>query len=215
MNRAIAASFCTLFLPSVAWAEVEVSIYAGTLPANAADVAIRSDDSMANTQTAAPWVGHATVTPRTYGIRATRWRSPSFGYGVELSRSSLDLDEGNLPPGYTAFAFANQLNTLTVNAYRRWSSVLGDVSPYVGGGVGLSVPHLEAENHGFETDNYQISGAAATVIAGATYPINDQWSVFGEYKGTYSANSADLDGGDTVETDLITNALNLGLSFSF
>ena len=51
--------------------------------------------------------------------------------------------------------------------------------------------------------------------AGASYDLNDQWAVFGEYQGTYSMNQIDLDSGGSLETDIITNALNLGVSFSF
>jgi len=60
-----------------------------------------------------------------------------------------------------------------------------------------------------------LTGPAATLIAGASLPINDQWSVFGEYNGTYSTNTAELDSGGTLETDIATNALNVGVSFNF
>ena len=36
-----------------------------------------------------------------------------------------------------------------------------------------------------------------------------------EYKGTYSKNDVDLDGGGNLETNIVTNALNLGVSFNF
>jgi len=120
-----------------------------------------------------------------------------------------------LPDGYDVLEFTDGLNILTVNAYRRWSSAFGDVSPYVGGGVGVSIPHVEVTNGSSDTFGYQLTGPAATWIAGATYPINEQWSVFGEYKGTYSSNTADLDTDGTLETDIFTNAVNLGLSFNF
>ena len=40
-------------------------------------------------------------------------------------------------------------------------------------------------------------------------------SLFGEYKFTYSQSEADFNGGGTLNTDIITNALNVGVSFSF
>ena len=61
----------------------------------------------------------------------------------------------------------------------------------------------------------QDNSPAATLIAGVEYPINDTWSVFGEYKGTYSRNEAELDSGGTLETNIVTNALNVGVSFNF
>ena len=39
--------------------------------------------------------------------------------------------------------------------------------------------------------------------------------VFGEYKGTYSVNEADLTNGGTLKSDIVTNAINVGVSFSF
>ena len=53
------------------------------------------------------------------------------------------------------------------------------------------------------------------LLAGASYPINDRWSVYGEYQFTYSWNEADLDGGGSLNTDIKTNALNVGLSLKF
>ena len=111
--------------------------------------------------------------------------------------------------------FTDGLNTLTLNAYRRWNQQFGDFTPYVGGGVGVSVPHVEVITNTSRTAGFQITGPAATWIAGASYPINDEWSVFGEYKGTYTLNKGDLDTGGTVETNVITNAVNVGVSFSF
>ena len=60
-----------------------------------------------------------------------------------------------------------------------------------------------------------MTGPAATLIAGASYPINDKWSVFSDYKSTYSQNKADFDDGSTLETNIVTNAVNLGLNFRF
>ena len=72
----------------------------------------------------------------------------------------------------------------------------------------------DTEN-GSETFGYQMTGPAVALIAGASYPINDNFSLFGEYKGTYSMNAAELDGGGTLETDIVTNSVNLGVSFNF
>ncbi|NBQ51775.1 MAG: lipid A oxidase, partial [Marivivens sp.] len=50
---------------------------------------------------------------------------------------------------------------------------------------------------------------------GAKYDINDTWAVFGEYQFTYSKQDIDLDNGGNVQFNLITNALNVGLSYTF
>jgi lipid A oxidase len=53
------------------------------------------------------------------------------------------------------------------------------------------------------------------IHAGASHAISERWAVFGEYQGTYVWLDVDMDGGGSLETQLATNALNLGLSFAF
>jgi len=215
MKRAIAASICLYFLPTFALAEVELSFYGGIQSSPSSRVSIRDDDVIADDDFTVDWEGRSFDAPIYYGIRATNWRSEKFGYGIDFTHNKVYPENDELPDGYDVLEFTDGLNILTVNAYRRWSSAFGDVSPYVGGGVGVSIPHVEVTNGSSDTFGYQLTGPAATWIAGATYPINEQWSVFGEYKGTYSSNTADLDTDGTLETDIFTNAVNLGLSFNF
>ena len=215
MKRAIAVSICLYLLPTFALAEVELSFYGGIQSSPSSRVSIRDDDVIADDDFTVDWEGRSFDAPIYYGIRATNWRSEKFGYGIDFTHNKVYPENDELPDGYDVLEFTDGLNILTVNAYRRWSSAFGDVSPYVGGGVGVSIPHVEVTNGSSDTFGYQLTGPAATWIAGATYPINEQWSVFGEYKGTYSSNTADLDTDGTLETDIFTNAVNLGLSFNF
>lgn len=215
MNRAFALLACLLLAPASAFAEVELSFYGGVQSAPSSDVSIRGDDVVADDDFTQDWEGRSAEAPIYYGVRATRWQSPSFGYGLDFAHNKVYPTDDNLPAGYDVLEFTDGLNTLTVNAYRRWDQAFGEVTPYVGGGLGVALPHVEVTNGESETFGYQLTGPAATVIAGATYDINEQWSVFGEYKGTYSANTADLDTGGTLETDIVTNAVNVGVSFNF
>lgn len=214
MTRLAAALLIAFLLPIQAFAQVELSFYGGAQSAPASDVAIR-DDVIGNDDFRVQWEGRSFTAPIYYGIRATQWQTPSFGYGLDFAHNKIYPQDGQLPAGYSRLEFTDGLNTLTLNAYRRWSNVLGDVSPYVGGGVGLAIPHVEVSAAGSRTYGFQITGPAATWVAGASMPINDQFSVFGEYKGTFSSNTGDLDSGGTVATDVFTNALNLGVSFNF
>lgn len=215
MNRIFAISICVILATSAAAAEVELSFYGGVQSAPSSDVSIRSDDSIPDDDFSIAWEGRSFEAPPYYGIRATKWRTEEFGYGLDFTHNKVYPKDDEPPAGYDVLEFTDGLNTLTVNAYRRWSDAFGEVSPYIGGGVGVSVPYVEVANGDSETFSYQLTGPAATWIAGASYPINDQWSVFGEYKGTFSSNTADLDTGGTLETDIVTNAVNLGLSFNF
>lgn len=209
MTRIITLCIALLAMPTFAPAQVELSFYGGGQTAPASEVLIRD-----------PFTGAEDLnvewdTPPYYGLRATQWRSPTFGFGIDFARNKVGASEDSLPDDYTELQFTDGLNTLTLNAYRRWSNVVGDLTPYIGGGLGVALPRVEVAAAGSETDAYQLTGPAATLIAGASMPINDQWSLFGEYKGTISANTADLESGGTLETDVITNALNVGVSFNF
>lgn len=213
--RAFYLACCLLAAPTFAAAQVELSFYSGVQSAPASDVSIRGNTIIPDDDFEVSWEGRSASAPIYYGIRATRWQSPTFGYGLDFAHNKVYPEDGSLPAGYDVLEFTDGLNTLTVNAYRKWPGALGPVSPYVGGGLGVSIPHVEVTYGASETFGYQLTGAAATWIAGASYPINDKFSVFGEYKGTFSANSASLDDGGTVDSDIFTNAVNLGVSFNF
>ena len=201
--------------PALAAAEVELSFYGGAQSAPHSDVFISGDPAYPD-KTFVGWAGKSFEAPPYYGLRATYWGSDTFGYGLDFTHSKIYPKDGELAgTPFTRLEFTDGLNTLTVNAYRRWPDSWGAVTPYVGGGLGLAIPHVEVSNGVTETEGYQVTGPAATVIAGASYPLTDDWAIFGEYKGTYSSNTADLDGGGTLETDVITNAVNVGVSFSF
>ncbi len=215
MKAALAICFALWVGPTAVSAEVELSFYGGIQSAPSSDISIRDDDILADDDFSVDWEGRSGTAPIYYGFRATRWRSETFGFGLDFAHNKVYPKDGELPAGYEVLEFTDGLNTLTVNAYRRWDNAFGDMTPYVGGGIGVALPHVEVTNGASETFGYQLTGPAATVIAGASYPINDQLSVFGEYKGTFSSNSAELDSGGTLETDIMTNAVNFGVSFNF
>ncbi len=214
MKRALLLCIGLLVVPTFAAAQVELSFYGGVQSAPSSDIAIR-DTVIGNDNFSLDWEGRSFEAPPYYGIRATRWQSPSFGFGLDFAHNKVYPTSDSLPAGYDVLEFTDGLNTLTVNAYRRWEQGLGNISPYVGGGIGVALPHVEVTNGASETLGYQLTGPAATWIAGASMPINERWSVFGEYKGTFSSNTADLDSGGTLEADIFTNAVNVGVSFNF
>lgn len=212
MIRAIAFCIALFALSTSAAAQVELSFYSGAQSAAPSHVTIREFGAAADTF-ALDWEGRSLQAPIYYGLRATAWRGDQLGLGLDFAHNK--IYPNTLPDDYGVLEMTDGLNTLTVNAYRRWDDIMDGVQPYVGGGIGISIPHVEVETTDQATSGYQLTGAAATWIAGATVPINDRWSVFGEYKGTYTANSADLDSGGTLETNVLTNAVNIGVSFNF
>lgn len=201
--------------PSLARAEVEISLYSGLQSAPTSDITIRGDDTIPDSDFSQVWEGQSLEWPIYGGFRITQWRSDSFGWGLDYAHNKTRPPEGELRPGFNALEFTDGLNTWTINAYRRWPDIFAGATPYVGGGLGLSAPGVEVRYNGIETFNYQITGPAVTWLAGVSYPLNDRWSLFGEYKGTYTQNRVDLIGGGTLDSDIVTNAINIGVTYAY
>lgn len=197
-------------------AETEVSVYGGVQTSPHSRVFVDDPDGIGTTDFLVNWQGRSFEMPPYYGVRATWWRNQTLGFGLDFAHNKVYAPDSTLSDeGFTTLEFSDGINILTANAYRRWQDSAFGLTPYIGGGFGISVPRVEVTAAGTNTDEYQFTGPAATVIAGASYPVSSGMSIFGEYKGTYSQNTADLEAGGTLETDIVTNALNVGVSFSF
>ena len=148
-------------------------------------------------------------------MRVTWWieQKPNWGVSLEYTHAKVYADP--MPAGWNRFEFTDGLNIFTLNALYRWKEEGRAWTPYVGAGLGISMPHVEVQTSTAapQTFEYQIGGAAFQVQAGIDYQINDWFSVFGEYKGNYTMNDVDLVGGGSMDTDIVTNAFNIGLSF--
>lgn len=200
---------------SQAHAETEVSVYSGYQTSPHSEVELVDHANFGTTKFTAGWLGKSFALPPYYGIRATRWNG-NWGWGAEFTHSKVYADAETLSKsGFEHLEMTDGVNILTVNAMYRWDTALHNLTPYVGGGVGVAVPHFEATSNSDKTANYQMTGPALRLTAGASYKMNERWSVFGEYQGTYSRNEADFDQGGVLKTNLITNALNIGVSFGF
>ncbi|MGR3433906.1 MAG: outer membrane protein [Shimia sp.] len=205
---------------SQAAAEWEVSVYTGIQEAPHSNV--RGTDPTnpngPNVSFGTAWAGRSFEAPPYYGLRATWWRDARLGFGVEVNHAKVYADGPNAAAaGYSDFELTDGINYVTANVMRRFPDTsYAGFTPYVGAGLGVAVPHVDITTTGGQrTFEYQLTGPAAVVMAGASRPITDRASVFVEYKGAFSQNTFDLEGGGELETDLVTNALNLGLSFRF
>lgn len=165
------------------------------------------------------WEGRSFDMPPYYGLRGTWWRSETLGYALEFTHAKVYApDDEKAAAGFSRMEFTDGLNLLTLGVTRRWPGVWGGgaVTPYLGAGLGVAVPHVDVTSAGGErTFGYQLTGAALRLTAGARYAINDRWSAFGEYQFTASQNDADLEGGGSLSTRIITNAVNVGVGYSF
>ena len=207
----VSAAIVTVSLgsASVAQAEVQLSFYTGTQSAPHSKI----DDSVLG-EARVKWLGKSFEAPPYYGLRATWWKSDKWGFGIEVNHAKV-YAENPTALGYDVLEFTDGLNLITANVFRRFPNA-GRFTPYVGGGLGIAVPHVEIQRAGeSKTFEYQLTGPAAILVFGTSYEINDKWSLFAEYKGSYSMNKAKVDAGGTLSTNIVTNALNLGVSYSF
>lgn len=188
-----------LLAAAPAAAEVELSFYGGWAGAPDAGVTISGDAVLPDSG-----VEDGAEVDSQVGFRATLWNESDFGVALDFSR----FGEGE-GAADDDLSFGG-MDTLTVSGLRRWEDAFEGVTPYVGAGVGVAVTEFEADG-----DEVDASGPAVSWVAGASVPIGENLSVFGEYEGTYADVEGDTAGGGSLEADTVTNSINLGVSFSF
>jgi lipid A oxidase len=194
-----------LLAASPAWAEVELSFYGGWQGAPDGGVTISGDGAVPDADVSA---GDVVDDSAQLGLRATWWGDSGFGVALDFSHFGIGAEDGTVAANGLAY---DSLDTLTVNGMRRWEDAFAGVTPYVGAGLGIAVADVEVAGEG----GVEATGPAVSWVAGASVPITESWSVFGEYEGTYAQTEGDLDGGGSLEAEGVTNSLNLGVSFSF
>lgn len=161
------------------------------------------------------WEGKSFAPPPYYGARAMWWRDNNLGFGVELTHTKAYAPAAEMPAGFSRLEFTDGHNILTANMMKRWPGKWNKLTPYAGFGLGVAIPHVDVTVGASRTYGYQMTGPALRLTAGAKYDLNDRWAMFGEYQFTASKNDATLDGGGTLKTRLLTNALNIGISYNF
>lgn len=165
------------------------------------------------------WSGKSFASPPYYGFRGTWWldglNEPNWGVSLDYTHAKVYGDLGNTP-GWSHFEFTDGLNLLTANALYRFQDPARKWTPYVGVGAGINVPHVEVTRSSGRTFGYEFGGLTLQAQAGVSYQWTKHWSTFAEYKGNYSfVNNVSIDSGDTLKTKIFTNAINVGVSFSF
>ncbi|TCL75791.1 outer membrane beta-barrel protein [Rhizobium sp. BK251] len=194
-------------------AEMQFSIYGGFQTAPHSDV-----DLSDGTHFTAGWEGKSFSSPPYYGGRATWWLTdfnyPNLGFSIDYTHAKVYADQETLKEtGWSHFEFTDGLNLLTANALYRFQKEGRKWTPYVGAGVGVNIPHVEVTRPSGTTFGYEFGGVTLQAQAGISYQITSRWSAFAEYKGNYSFVDVPIDNGDRLKTDILTNAVNVGLSF--
>jgi lipid A oxidase len=117
---------------------------------------------------------------------------------------------------FQVMEFTDGLNEFFFGAQYRWPHERW--TPYVGFGVGPSVPHVEVRRPGVGqpyTFEYQLAGVDVEGLVGIEYRFGPHVSAFADYKLSFAINDTDLKGGGSLDTDIWTNHIIFGLSYRF
>jgi lipid A oxidase len=212
------AGVCLCSLPALA--ETQISVYGG---ANGNfDNSVSVDAPGVNDDRTVGWKGGAFDMPPYWGVRGTYWLSKSSNWGFAIdythAKASADIDFA-ADTTYNRLEFTDGNTLLMFEVLYRFNPMMnGSLVPYVGAGVGVTIPHVEVtldSDPGNKTYDYQLAGPAARILAGLEYKLNESWSLFTEGRLSYSHISADLHGGGSLETDLWSPELAVGLTYRF
>ena len=185
---------------------------------------------------AVSWQGVSFQAPPYYGVRTTYWfeKNPNWGLMLDFTHAKMKADKSeavrvngisdghrideNIRIGdeFSRLEFTDGNNLLLLNAVYRMPMHRG-VTPYIGAGVGVAIPHVEVQFSGDpdRTFEYQLTGIAAQFLTGIKWNISENWALFGEYKLSYAKVDAKLVGDEKLQTELWTNHFLVGVSFTF
>jgi len=162
------------------------------------------------------WDGKSFEMPPYYGARATWWldSNPEFGFALDYSHAKVYASP--LPAGLSILEFTDGINLLTVNGLYRYQNT-SRFTPYGGVGIGVSIPSVEVANvaNTSKTHEFQLGGVAVQGLVGVDAKINENWSVFGELKSSYTMIDGDLSGGGSVSSNIISNQIIIGVTYKF
>jgi lipid A oxidase len=204
--------------PLAAVAETQFSVYGGANWNFKSDV--RLDAGAIQDDRSVSWDGGSFDMPPYWGVRGVYWLSKGSNWGFAIDythqKALANIDFGN-DGTYDRLEFTDGNNLVIFEVLYRFNPMMnGTLVPYVGIGAGVTIPHVEVtlDNAG-KTYEYQLAGAAAQVLAGLEYKLNESWSLFTEAKLSYSNISADLNGGGRLETELWSPQLAIGVTYRF
>lgn len=206
--------------PAAARAEFQISVYGGVNAASDSDVTL--DQGALSGTFGVEWFGDSFNLPPYYGVRGTYWLSsfgmPSWGAAIDFTHAKVkaDLTDPSVGGTFSTLELTNGLNSATLNALYR-APLNSKLTVYGGAGAGVSFPHVEVETIPSvgKTFEYQITGPVVEALIGIDAALNRRFSVFAEYKASYSWNHADLVGGGTLDADVLAHHFAAGVSVKF
>ncbi len=237
-----ATVFITAFFGTCgAQAELVASLFGGMAFTENNDLRLKQSGGTDLTFHNVSYEGKDFQSPIYYGARLTYFLSPSshWGFGLEFFHAKLYLDAGDtvrvtgtragapvddrerVEDTISTFNISHGLNFLTADAMYRWflghrgEDFLGRFQPYVGSGIGAVIPHVESTVAGVHFEQYQWHGPGVQIFAGTNFDLTRHWSLFVEYKFSYTdLDSLSIPGG-SLGLSPLTHHLVTGLSFRF
>ena len=207
----------SIFLPTqnIYANSIEISFYGGVQSSPHSRITGKHSTSGAHYSELVGWDGKSFEAPIYYGLRTTFWRGDRLSYGAEFTHTKAYAPTSALQSaGFDRLEFTDGHNIFTVNIIKLWE--LNDFNTYSLAGLGVAIPHVDAlPSGGLHTFEYQFSGFAFRAAIGLSRRLNDEFSVFSEYQFTASDNKITLLNGGSLNTKLLTNAFNFGISYNF
>jgi len=236
LGLAVAIALGLALAVSPALAEFQVGGYGGWSGSVDSDIHLSQPGGTNLTLNDVPWESEPFGTPPYWGARGTYWfnSAPNWGLMVDYNHAKVIADQGavvgvsgtrdgiKLGPKdrvgntFQVMEFTNGINEIFFGGQYRWMHERW--TPYVGFGVGFAFPHVEVRRDGSNqpyTYDYQVTGVAVEGLVGLEYHLTQHFSLFGDYKLSYSDNDASLKDGASLQTDILTNHVTFGLSYRF
>lgn len=198
--------------------EYVVAGYAGAPYTHPSDVHIGKPGVTDMTAHKVNWEGRPFKSPIYYGIRTMTWSATSpfgamldFTHSKTISQRAQEIglsgtrngqrvpDRAKVDEVFRHLEFSHGHNTLVLNGLVRLADLAPRFGPYIGGGVGVALPHTEIGFRDGEprTYEYQYVGPAAQALVGMELRL-PRVSLFVEYKfviAHYEAPLTQRDGG--------------------
>ena len=193
-------------------AETVIAGYFGVPYTYPSDVTIRNLPKTDVTVKKPTWDGKPFDAPVYYGVRVIRWfpgdrtgAMVDFTHSKTITRKNEEVEFKGLIDGAEAPArakisaifkhleFSHGHNMLTFNGLFRLGALAPRLTPYVGAGVGVSLPHSEVQlrTEPARTYEYQYAGPVGQALIGLEIRLPTR-SLFFEYKFSYADYRAPL-----------------------
>ncbi len=197
--------------------EFMVGFYGGAPYTYDSPVTLKDGTKHDFTMRDASWRGEPFIDPIYYGVRVVKWLEGGrtgtmldFTHSKALADKEVEVDiegilngdkvEGTRKLGdvFRRLEFSHGHNMLTVNGLFRLADITPRLSPYIGLGLGINLPHTEIQlmKGGRRTYEYQYAGPVVQALVGVEFRV-PRLSYFLEYKfslAQYDVPLSELDG---------------------